>query len=171
MTKAQFDVFIHRLWIKVYHRWITNNFPCKWHTSTTSGSNPRPGRISTETPLEWERRLQNNEVQQRKKRRRRRQQETMKQKEHCLAQRKQRRQQETEEQEIGIRGIMIVHCRKPIPTDICTSKSAKFQLCFTVQTIIFRRTDICSLFLSFFKSGRWNNAKSAFQYTVNNKTT
>ena len=28
----------HRLWIKVYRRWITNNFPCKWHTSTTSGS-------------------------------------------------------------------------------------------------------------------------------------
>ena len=129
--------------------------------------NPRPGRISTETPLEWERRLQT----QREQRRRRRQQETVKQKEHCLAQRKQRRQQETEEQEIGIRGIMIVHCRKPIPTDICTSKSAKFQLCFTVQTIIFRRTDICSLFLSFFKSGRRNNAKSAFQYTVNNKTT
>ena len=129
--------------------------------------NPRPGRISTETPLEWERRLQT----QREQRRRRCQQETVKQKEHCLAQRKQRRQQETEEQEIGIRGIMIVHCRKPIPTDICTSKSAKFQLWFTAQTIIFRRTDICSLFLSFIKSGRRNNAKSAFQYTVNNKTT
>ena len=42
-----------------------------------------------------------------------------------LAQRRQRRQQETEEQEIGIRGIMIVHCRKPIPADICRSKSAK----------------------------------------------
>ena len=103
--------------------------------------------------------------------RRRRQQETVEQKEHRLAQQRQRLQQETEEQEIGIRGIMIVHCRKPIPTDICTSKSAKFQLCFTAQTIIFRRTDICSLFLSFFKSGRRNNAKSAFQYTVNNKTT
>ena len=129
--------------------------------------NPRPGRFSTETPLERERRLQI----QREQRRRRRQQETAEQKEHRLAQRRQRRQQETEEQEIGIRGIMIVHCRKPIPTDICTSKSAKFQLCFTAQTIIFRRTDICSLFLSFFKSGRRNNAKSAFQYTVNNKTT
>ena len=37
--------------------------------------------------------------------------------------------------------------------------------------IIFRPTDICSLFLSFFKSGHQNNAKSAFHYTVNNKTT
>ena len=136
--------------------------------------NPRPGRFSTETPLEWQRRVQT----QREQRRRRRQQETAKQKEHRflvlsrLAQRRQRRQQETEEQEIGIRGIMIVHCRKPIPADIFTSKSAKFQLCITARTIIiFRRTDICSLFLSFSKSGRRNNAKSAFQYTVNNNTT
>ena len=36
---------------------------------------------------------------------------------------------------------MIVHCRKPIPVDICRSKSAKFQLCITARTIIiFRRT-------------------------------
>ena len=28
----------HRLWIKAYRRWITNNFPCKWHKSTTRGS-------------------------------------------------------------------------------------------------------------------------------------
>ena len=133
--------------------------------------NPRPGRFSTETPLERERRLQI----QREQRRRRRQQETAEQKEHRLAQRRQRRQQETEEQEIGIRGIMIVHCRKPIPADICRSKSAKFQLCITARTIIiFRRTapgQICSLFLSFSKSGRRNNAKSAFQHTVNNNTT
>ena len=130
--------------------------------------NPRPGRFSTETPLERERRLQI----QREQRRRRRQQETAEQKEHRLAQRRQRRQQETEEQEIGIRGIMIVHCRKPMPGDIRTSKSAKFQLCITARTIIiFRRTDICSLFLSFSKSGRRNNAKSAFQCTVNNNTT
>ena len=133
--------------------------------------NPRPGRFSTETPLEWERRLQT----QLEQRRRTRQQETAKQKEHRLAHQRQRRQQETEEQEIGIRGIMIVHCRKPMPADICTSKSAKFQLCITARTIIiFRRTapgHICSLFLSFSKSGRRNNAKSAFQYTVNNSTT
>ena len=68
--------------------------------------NPRPGRFSTETPLERERRLQI----QREQRRRRRQQETAEQKEHRLAQRRQRRQQETEEQDIGIRGIMIVLC-------------------------------------------------------------
>ena len=133
--------------------------------------NPRPGRFSTETPLKRERRLQI----QREQRRRRRQQETAEQKEHRLAQRRQRRQQETEEQEIGIRGIMIVHCRKPIPADICRSKSAKFQLCITARRIIiFRRTapgHICSLFFSFSKSGRRNNAKSAFQYTVNNNTT
>ena len=97
--------------------------------------NPRPGRFSTETPLERERRL----PIQREQRRRRRQQETVEQKEHRLAQRKQRRQQETEEQEIGFRGFMIVHCRKPIPADICRSKSAKFQLCITARTkIIFR---------------------------------
>ena len=133
--------------------------------------NPRPRRFSPETPLERERRLQI----QREQRRRRRQQETAEQKEHRLAQRRQRRQQETEEQEIGIRGIMIVHCRKPIPADVCRSKSAKFQLCITARRIIiFRRTapgHICSLFLSFSKSGRRNNAKSAFQYTVNNNTT
>ena len=68
--------------------------------------NPRPGRFSTETPLERERRLQT----QRKQRRRRHQQETAEQKEHRLAQRRKRRQQEAEEQEIGVRGIMIVHC-------------------------------------------------------------
>ena len=127
--------------------------------------------VSTETPLERERRLQI----QREQRRRRRQRETAEQKEHRLAQRRQRRQQETEGQEIGIRGIMIVHCRKPILIDICRSKSAKFQLCITARTvIIFRRTapgHICSLFLSFSKSGRRNNAKSVFQYTVNNNTT
>ena len=43
--------------------------------------NPRPGRFSTETPLERERRLQI----QREQRRRRRQQETAEQKEHRLA--------------------------------------------------------------------------------------
>ena len=51
------DVFIHRLWNKVYYRWITNTFPCKWNTST-AGAKPRPGRFSTETRLERERRLQ-----------------------------------------------------------------------------------------------------------------
>ena len=142
--------------------------------------NPRPGRFSPETPLERERRLQI----QREQRRRRRQQETAEQKEHRLAQRRQRRQQETEEQEIGIRGIMIVlHCRKPrflslsVSPPIYRSKSAKFQLCSCItarRIIISRRTPpghICSLFFSFPKSGRRNNAKSAFQYTVNNTTT
>ena len=42
--------------------------------------NPRPGRFSTETPLERERRL----PIQREQRRRRRQQETVEQKEHRL---------------------------------------------------------------------------------------
>ena len=95
---------------------------------------------------------------------------------------RQRQQQQTEEQEIGIKGIMIVlHCRKPrflslpVSPQIYRSKSAKFQLRITARIIIiFRRTapgHICSLFLSFSKCGRRNNAKSAFQYTVNNNTT
>ena len=73
--------------------------------------NPRQGRFFTETPLERERQLQIQREQQR----RRRQQETSEQKQHRflvlsrLAQRRQRRQQE-----IGIRGIMIIlFCRKP----------------------------------------------------------
>ena len=94
--------------------------------------NPPPGRFSTETPLERERRLQI----QREQRRRKSQQVTAEQKEHRLAQRRQRRQQEREEQEIGIRNIMIVHCLKPIPADICRSKSAKFQLCITARTCL-----------------------------------
>ena len=100
--------------------WLSNraNWVCQrvafaelCHTQAQQvAPNPCPGRFSTETPLERERRLQI----QREQRRRRRQQETAEQKEHRLAQRRQRRQQETEEQEIGIRGIMIVlHCRKP----------------------------------------------------------
>ena len=147
-------------------------------TSTTSGSKSSPRKIFHRTPLERERRLQIQREQQR----RRRQQETAEQKEHRLAQRRQRRQQETEEQEIGIRGIMIVlHCRKPrflslpVSPQIYRSKSAKFQLCITARRIIiFRRTapgHICSLFWSFSKSRHQNNAKSAFQYTVNNNTT
>ena len=150
--------------------WLNNraNWVCQWvaftelcHTQAQQvAPNPRPRRFSTETPLERERRLQI----QREQRRRRRQQETEEQKEHRSAQRRQRRQEETDEQEIGIRGIMIVRCRKTIPTDICRSKSAKFQLCITARRIIiFRRTapgHICSLFLSFPKPGRRNNARS-----------
>ena len=68
-----------------------------------------------------------------------------------------------------IRGIMIVHCGKPIPSDIYRSKSAKFQLCITAFPSK-GPCHICSLLLTFSKSGRRNNAKSAFQYTVNNNT-
>ena len=90
------DVFIHRLWNSVYDRWITSNFPYKWHTTAAQqvAAIPRRVRFSTEIPLERERRL---EIQ-REQRRRRRQQEIAEQTEHRLAQRKQRRQQETEEQ-------------------------------------------------------------------------
>ena len=37
-------MLIHRLWNNVYHRWITNNFPCKWHrtASTASGCKSLP---------------------------------------------------------------------------------------------------------------------------------
>ena len=77
--------------------------------------------------------------------------------------------------------MIVLHCRKPrflclpVSPPIYRSKSAKFQLCVMARRIvIFGRTargHICSLFFSFSKSGRRNNAKSAFQYTVNNNTT
>ena len=40
-------MLIHRLWNNVYHRWITNNFPCKWHrtASTASGCKSSPRKI------------------------------------------------------------------------------------------------------------------------------
>ena len=67
-----------------------------------------------ENPLERERRLQILR-EQRRRRRQQLEQETAEQKERRLAQRRQRRQQETEEQEIGIRGIMIVFLSKTHP--------------------------------------------------------
>ena len=87
------DVFIHRLWNSVYDRWITSNFPFKWHTAAAQqvAAVPRRVRFSTEIPLERECRL---EIQ-REQRRRRRQQEIAEQREHHLALRKQRRQQAT----------------------------------------------------------------------------
>ena len=68
-NKGAFSCF-HRL----YNRWITNNFPYKWHrtASKTSGCNSSPRRIFHQTPLEREHRL---EIQ-REQRRRRRHQET-----------------------------------------------------------------------------------------------
>ena len=40
-------VLIHRLWNSVYHRWITNNFPSKWHrtASTASACKSSPRKI------------------------------------------------------------------------------------------------------------------------------
>ena len=40
-------MLIHRLWNNVYHRWITNNFACKWHrtASTASGCKSSPRKI------------------------------------------------------------------------------------------------------------------------------
>ena len=139
-------IFSMCAWLSNRANWIGQRvvFAELCHTQAQRvAPNPRPGRFSTETPLERERRLQI----QREQRRRRRQQETAEQKEHHLVQRRKRRQQETEKQEIGIRGIMIVlHCRKPrflglpVSPPIYRSKSAKFQLFITAQTIIiFRR--------------------------------
>ena len=93
------DVFIHRLWNSVYDRWITSNFPYKWHTTAAQqvAAVPRRVTFSTEISLEREHRL---EIQC-EQRRRSRQQEFAEQKEHRLAQRRQRRQQETEEQRTG----------------------------------------------------------------------
>ena len=172
MTKAHFDVLIHGLWMKVYHRWITNNFPCKWQTSTKSGSKSSPRKIfhlnssGARTPTSnsaWR-------TKEKTSTRNRGAEGT------SLSTAKATRT--TRDRGTGgwnQRHIMIVHCRKPIPADTYRSKSAKFQHCITARRIIiFRRTapgHICSLFLSFSKSGRRNNAKSAFQYTVNNNTT
>ena len=73
--------------------------------------NPRPGRFSTETPLEQERRLQI----QREQRGRRRQQETAEHREHrlaCTAKAEEQRNRGTGDW--NIRGIMIVlDCGKP----------------------------------------------------------
>ena len=69
-------------------------FPMQMTEAQQVAPNPGPGRFSTETPLERERRLKI----QREQRRRRRQQKTAEQRERLLAQRRQRRQQETEEQ-------------------------------------------------------------------------
>ena len=38
---------------KFTHRWITNNFPCKWHTSTTSGSKSSPRKVY----VAWKRKM------------------------------------------------------------------------------------------------------------------
>ena len=77
--------------------------------------------------------------------------------------------------------MIVLHCRKPrfpslpVSPPIYRSKSAKFKLCIMARRIIiFGRTvpgHICSLFFSFSKCGRTNNAKSAFQYTVYDNTT
>ena len=71
--------------------------------------------------------------------------------------------------------MIVLHCRKPrflslpVSPPIYRSKSAKFQLCITARRrIIFGWTapgHICSLFFSFSKSGRRNNAKTAKKQT------
>ena len=158
--RAQWSWLIFSMcaWLSNSANWVCQRvaFAELCHTQAQQvAPNPRPGRFSTETPLERERRLQIQHEQ----RRRRRQQETTEQKEHRLAQWRQR-QQEAEEQEIGIRGIMIVlDCRKPrflslpVSLQIYRSKSAKFQLCITAgRIIIFRQTapgNICSCFCLF----------------------
>ena len=78
-------VFFNRLWNNVYDRWITSNFPCKWHgkASTTSGWKSSPAKI-----FHWnssgERRLKFIASGSKKT--------NAKQREHRLAQRRQRRQ-------------------------------------------------------------------------------
>ena len=69
--------------------------------------------------------------------------------------------------------MIVLHCRKPrflslpVSPPIYRSKSAKFQLCITARRIIIftgrtAPSHICSLFFSFSKSVRRNNAKGAF---------
>ena len=97
-------------WNRVYHRWIMNNFPCKWHTSTTSGSKSSPRKVFHRNSSGARTPTSNSAWTTKEKTSTR----------NCgaegasLSTARQRRQQETEEQEIGIRGIMIVlYCRKP----------------------------------------------------------
>ena len=40
-----FEYWKRKQWNNVYHRWSTNNFQCKWYTSTTSGSKSSPREI------------------------------------------------------------------------------------------------------------------------------
>ena len=170
-------VFIHRLWNNVYHRWITNNFPCKWQTSATSGSKSSPRKIfhrnssGPRTPT-------SNSVWTTKEKTSTR---------NRRAERTAKAMPTTRDRGTGdwnIRGIMIVlHCRKPtfislpVSPPMYGSKSAKFQLCTTAGSIIiFMRTwlpYLCFVFVCFFfsKSGGQNNAKYAFQNTFKNNTT
>ena len=80
------DAFIYRLWKNVYDRWITSNFPCKWHrtASTTSGWKSSPAKIFHRKLL-WRTAIKIH----RERRRRRRQQDL--QEWHRLAQRRKRR--------------------------------------------------------------------------------
>ena len=79
-------VLIHRLWNSVYHRWITNNFPSKWHRTASTASNCKssPRKI-----FHWNSSGkyadENSSASGSKK-------TTAKQREHRLAQRRQRRQ-------------------------------------------------------------------------------
>ena len=43
---------------KFTHRWITNNFPCKWHTSATSGSKSSPRKVY----VAWKRKMLNDVI-------------------------------------------------------------------------------------------------------------
>ena len=55
-------VFIHRLWNYVYHRRITNNFPCKWHRTASTAvaailaEEDSPLKLLWRTPIKIHRR-------------------------------------------------------------------------------------------------------------------
>ena len=151
-------VFIHRLWNNVYYRWLTNNFPCKWHTSTKSGSkssstkifhgNSRGARTPTKNSA-W--------TTKEKTSTRNRLARPAKAKPTT-------KDRGTEEQETGISEALwsFYDCGKPtfnslpVSPPIYRSKSAKFQLCTTARSIIiFMRTALpylCFVFCFFFFS-------------------
>ena len=128
---------------KVYHRWITNNFPSKWHKHSKwlqiLAQEDFPPKLLRSENADFKFSV-NNEGEDVKKKPRSRENIAW----HSEGNADNKRQ----EREIGIRGIMIVlHCGKPrflslpVSSPIYWSKSAKFQLCITARSIIiFRRT-------------------------------
>ena len=118
MTRAHFHVLLRLLCLFIVCEimFIIGESRTISHANDTQtqqmAPNPRPGRFSTETPLEQERRLQI----QRELRGRRRQQETAGEREHRLACTA-KATPKTRDRGTGdwnIRGIMIVlHCGKP----------------------------------------------------------
>ena len=129
-------VFIH-LWNNVYNRWITSNFPFRWHrtTSTTSGwkSSIFNRNSSGERRLKF---IASGEDDVNKKLR-------AKHREHRLAQRRQRVNTATTNMYKGSDKILQLHCkwsrwREGTPTAVASKSSGEIRqrLQFTVKATI-----------------------------------